>query len=347
MPSVGRTGTVTPIAKLQPVACGGVTISSASLHNYDEVQRLGVKAGDWVVIRRAGEVIPQIIKVIESRRAGQEKAVAIPKTCPECGGPIAKSKEEDVAYRCLNPACPAQLLRGLLHFASRDAMDIEGLGESVADQVASRHLARDVADIYELTQAQLLELELFGPKRADNLLAAINASKTRGLARVLYGLGIRHVGEKAAMVLAERFQTIDRLLGADVEALEAIPEVGPVMAQTVAEYARQPATRRLIDRLRRAGVKLTQDLARGPKPLEGKSVVVTGELRRFSRQEAEALIHRLGGKAASSVSKKTEFVVVGEHPGSKLRRAQELGVKVLDETEFLALLAHHGAGGPE
>ncbi len=225
-------------------------------------------------------------------------------------------------------------------------MDIEGLGEVVAEQLASRHLVRDVADVYHLAQAQLLELELFGPKRADNLLAAIAASKTRGLARVLYGLGIRHVGAKAAMGLAARFRTIDRLLAADTDELEAIPEVGPVMAQTVAEYVRQPATRQLIDRLRRAGVKLTQDVARGPKPFEGKSIVVTGELSRFSRQKAEALTHQLGGKAASSVSRKTEFVVVGERPGSKLQRAQELGVKVLDEAEFLALLTQHGAGGP-
>ena len=336
--SVGRTGTLTPVAQLTPVSCGGVTISSASLHNYDEVERLGVKIGDWVIIQRAGEVIPQIIKVIESKRTGSEKAVKVPTACPECRGPIAKDKEEEVAYRCANPLCPAQAIRRLIHFASRQAMDIEGLGEVVAEQLVQQRLVHDVADVYRLTKAPLLTLELFGEKKTDNLLAAIDASKSRGLARVLYGLGIRHVGEKAAMLLAEQFGSINHLLEAQEERLRAIPEIGPVMAASIVQCLRQPATKKLFERLRAAGVKLTEDVAGGPKPLAGLTIVLTGELSGWSRTEAEALIRHLGGKAASSVSKQTAYVVAGANPGSKFQTAKTLGVKILDEAQFKQLI---------
>lgn len=339
VPSVGRTGTITPVAKLAPVACGGVTISSATLHNYDEVDRLGVKAGDWVVIERAGEVIPKVVKVVESRRTGSERAVKAPTRCPACEGPVTKEKDEDVALRCVNPGCPAQLVRALLHFASREAMDIEGLGESVAEQMVERRLVRDAADVYRLTKAQLLELELFGEKKAENLLEAVRASKSRGLARLLYGLGIRHVGGKAAMVLAERFRTMDRLLEADEERLREIPDVGPVLAKAVSGYVRHPATRTLLDKFREAGVALSENVVEGPKPLAGRSVVFTGELSGWSRPAAEALVRQLGGKASASVSRQTDYVVAGTEPGSKYQKAKALGVTILDEQQFKKLIS--------
>jgi len=336
--SVGRTGALTPVAKLKAVSCGGVTISSASLHNYEEIERLGVKVGDWVVIQRAGEVIPQVIKVLTSKRTGSEKALKIPSTCPECDGQIAKEKEEEVAYRCVNPACPAQLVRRLMHFASREAMDIEGLGDVVAEQLVEKRVARDAADLYRLTKDHLLELELFGDKKSENLLAAIAASRSRGLASVLYGLGIRHVGEKAAMVLAGQFHTIERLRHANEDQLREIPEIGPVLAGSLVQYFRQPSTKKLIEKLREAGVKLTEDVSKGPKPLAGLTLVLTGELSHVSRSEAEALIHRLGGQAASSVSSKTDYVVVGTNPGSKFQKAKVLGIKILDEAQFKKLI---------
>ncbi len=336
--SVGRTGTVTPVAKLQPVACGGVTISSATLHNYDEVERLGVQVGDWVVIQRAGEVIPKVLKVNGSRRNGSEKPVKIPTRCPACGGTITKEKEDEVAYRCVNPACPAQLVRRLIHFASREAMDIEGLGDVVAEQLVQQRLVHDIADLYQLTAPALLKLELFAEKKAENLLAAIGQSTSRGLARVLYGLGIRHVGEKASQLLAEQFGSMERLMDASEETLRGIPEVGPVMAAAIVGYVRQPATKRLIETLRAAGVKLTEDVTQGRKPLVGLTIVLSGELSSLSRAAAEALIHRLGGKAASSVSRKTHYVVAGQRPGAKYQRAKKLGVKILDEAQFKRLI---------
>ncbi|MBI4354162.1 MAG: NAD-dependent DNA ligase LigA [Candidatus Omnitrophica bacterium] len=334
VPSVGRTGTITPVAKLKPVACGGVTISNVSLHNYDEIERLGVKIGDWVVIQRAGEVIPHVIKVIESKREGSEKAIRIPSKCPECGGSVAKEKEEEVAYRCVNPFCPAQRVRRLIHFASREAMDIEGLGEVAAEQLVEHGLVNDVADCYRLTREQLLKLELFADKKAENLLAAIAASKARGLSRVVYGLGIRHVGEKAAIVLAESFQSISELMEATEERLQAIPEIGPVMARSIIEYLRHPSTKRAIEKLREAGVRLTEHVVKGPKALRGLTFVLTGELSSISRHDAEALVRQRGGRAASSVSRQTDYVVAGSDPGSKYQRAKTLGVKIIDEAQF-------------
>ncbi len=336
--SVGRTGTITPVAKLTPVSCGGVTISNATLHNYDEVARLGVKVGDWVVIQRAGEVIPQVLKVIESRRTGSEKAVKVPTVCPECGGAIAKEKEAEVAYRCVNPLCPAQLVRRLIHFASREAMDIEGLGDVVAEQLVSRKLVRTVADIYRLTKDQLLPLELFGDKKAENLLAAIAASKRRGLARVLFGLGVRHVGEKAARVLADAFRSLDRVSAATEEQLCGIHEIGPVMAEALVQFTRQPATKALVKQLEALGVKLTEEARKGPQPLAGLSIVLTGELEGFARTEAEARIRQWGGQVASSVSRRTDYVVVGANPGSKYQQAKTLGVRILDEAQFKKLI---------
>jgi DNA ligase (NAD+) len=326
------------VANLQPVACAGVTISSATLHNYEEVERLGVKIGDWVVIQRAGDVIPQVVQVLTSKRTGKERPIAPPRKCPVCRGLIAKEKDEAVAYRCINPSCPAQLARSVLHFGSRPAMDIEGLGDVVVEQLVGGRLIRSAADLYGLREAQLLALPLFAQQKAQNLLASIQASRARGLAQLLYGLGIRHVGERAARDLAERFGSMSRLMQADAEALEAIPGVGPVVAEAVVQFFRQPATRALIKHLEAAGVTMTQEARRGPQPLARRTFVFTGELTGMSRAEAEALVRSLGAQAASSVSRKTSYVVVGEAPGSKADKAKQLGVKIIDETQFKKLI---------
>jgi DNA ligase (NAD+) len=339
--SVGRTGTVTPVAKLKPVACGGVTISNATLHNFDEVKRLGIKIGDWVLIQRAGEVIPQVLKVIESRRTGKERAFPIPTVCPVCDGQISKEREIDVAYRCSNLACPAQIIRGLIHFASRDAMDIEGMGEVAVNQLVQKKLVNDFADIYSLTLKDVRKLELFAEKRADNLIKAIAGSKTRPLSRVVYGMGIRHVGQKAAMTLAMKFRTMDALMRASEAELRAIHEVGPVMAQAISDFSSLPGTKTLINRLKRAGLTMREEIPerKSPSMLEGKTLVLTGSLESLSRSEAERRIRELGGNAAGSVSKNTDFVVAGSEPGSKLDKARKLGVKVISEKDLLKLLA--------
>ncbi len=336
--SVGRTGTVTPVAKLKPVFCGGVTISSATLHNYEEVERLGVKRGDWVVIQRAGEVIPQVVSVIKNRRTGKERAIRPPTTCPECGGTIAKEKEAEVAYRCISPSCPAQLARAVLHFGSREAMDIEGVGGVIVEQLVSQQVIRDVADLYRLTKEDLLKLPLVAEKKAENLLEAIRASQTRGLARLLYGLGIRHVGEKAAIDLAEAFGSMDALMEADRSQLDGVPGVGPVVADTVTQVFRQPQTRALIRKLVAAGLKMTEERRRGPQPLAKMTFVFTGELSELSRSQAEALVRQRGGQASSSVSPLTTYLVAGAAPGSKFAKAKKLGVKIIDETQFKKLI---------
>jgi DNA ligase (NAD+) len=337
--SVGRTGVITPIADLEPVECGGVTISRATLHNFDEIERLDVRAGDRVVLERAGEVIPKIVKAVESVRTGKEKIFNIPKDCPACGSTIVKEKEEEVAYRCINPSCPAQIEKGLIHFASRSCMDIEGMGESVVRQLIERNLVKDFADIYYLKKEQLLTLELFKEKKAQNLLSAIEASKHQGLARLIYGLGIRHVGEKAAYVLAQKFKTLDNLLGVKQEDLESIYEVGPVMSESIAVFFKQEPILGLIKKLSAKGVNLKEEAAPARKTaLTGKTVVFTGELESFSRPEAEDLVRKSTGSASSSVSKNTDFVVAGKNPGSKYDKAKKLGVKIITEKEFRELI---------
>ncbi len=335
--SVGRLGTITPVAKLKPVSVGGVTISNATLHNFDEIKRLDVKIGDRVIVQRAGDVIPQVVKVVLEKRSRSTKVFHMPTECPACGGPIAKEREIDVAYRCTNSGCPAQLARGLVHFASRDAMDIEGLGESAVEQLIDIRLVNDISDIYFLERRELLKLELFAEKKADNLLKAIDKSKTRPLSRVLHGLGIRHVGEKAALVLAEKFGTMDALSRAAEEELQSIHEVGPVMAQSIVAYFKLETTPMILRKLKRAGLTMKEDVAKtkGPQLLAGKTVVFTGELQKYSRSEAERRVRELGGNATGSVSAKTDFVVIGKEPGSKYTKAQKLGVKILTEKEFL------------
>jgi len=337
---VGRTGVITPVAELEPVECGGVTIKHATLHNFDEIRRLGVKIGDRVVLERAGEVIPKIIKVTESVRTGKERSFKIPVKCPACGGGITKEKEEEVAYRCVNPSCPAQLERGLTHFAARSAMDIEGLGESAAAQLVKNNMIRDFADIYFLKKEDLLRLELFKDKKAQNLLEALEKSKTQPLSRLLYAMGIRHVGEKAAFVLAERFTSMDRIMASKKEAFDAIHEIGSVMAESVENFFRQEGTKKLIAKLKKAGLNMSEPKRKaGGRTLSGKTFVFTGELAGFGRQEAERLVRELGGSAGSSVSGNTDFVVAGESPGSKYDKAKKLGIKIIDEKTFREMVS--------
>ncbi len=335
--SVGRLGTITPVAKLKPVSVGGVTVSNATLHNFDEIKRLDVKIGDRVVIQRAGDVIPQVVKVVLEKRTRQTKEFHVPSVCPACGGPISKESEVEVAYRCTNSGCPAQLSRGIVHFAARDAMDIEGLGESAVQQLVDKKLVKDMADIYALERRDLLKLELFAEKKTDNLLKEIEKSKMQPLSRVLYGLGIRHVGEKAALILAEKFGTIDVLSQSKEPELQAIHEIGPVLAQSIVSFFKLETTPTILRKLKRAGLTMKEAPAKynGKQLLAGKTVVFTGELLTFTRSEAERRVRELGGNATGSVSAKTDFVVIGKAPGSKYTKAQKLGVKILTEKEFV------------
>jgi len=333
---VGRTGVITPVAELKPVECAGVIIRHATLHNFDEIKRLNVKEGDRVLIERAGEVIPKIVKVVQNKG---RRSFVIPKTCPVCKGKVIKEKEEDVAYRCINPSCPAQLERSLIHFASRTAMDIEGMGEAVVEQLVRKGLVKDFADIYSLKKEDLLKLELFKDKKTQNLLVAIEKSRKQPLSRFVYGLGIRHVGEKAAYVLAHKFTTLDNLIKAKQEDFEAIYEVGSVMAESIVDFFTQESTKQLIKKLKEAGLNLQEKIEPVKKsPLTGKTVVFTGELNNFSRSEAERLVRRFGGSSSSGVSKNTDLVVIGENPGSKYDTAKKLGIKIIGEKEFSEMI---------
>ena len=333
---VGRTGVITPVAELEPVECAGVIIKHATLHNFDEIKRLDVKIGDRILIERAGDVIPKVVKVVEGKG---KKHFAIPKACPVCSGKVVKEKEEDVAYRCINPSCPAQLERGLLHFASRAAMDIQGMGESVVQQLVKLKLVKDFADIYKLKEEALGKLELFKEKKARNLLLAIEKSKRQPLSRLIYALGIRHVGEKAAYVLAGKFLTLDKLAAATHADLDAIYEVGPVIQESILDYFSLPQTKKLIEELRKTGVNF-KEAAREVKhtALAGKAIVFTGELKGYSRLQAEELVRSLGGNPSSSVSRATDFVVAGVNPGSKYDKARKLGVKIIDEKQLKEMI---------
>ncbi len=337
---VGRTGIITPVAKLNPVQVGGVTISNATLHNFDEIKRLDVRTGDTVLVERAGDVIPKIVKVIESKRTEKEKNVKLPTLCPECNGVIIKEKEDEVAYRCINPSCPAQIEQSIIHFAKREAMDIEGLGDVVAKQLVERGIVKNIADIYYLKKPDIRTLELFGEKKADNLISAIEQSKSRTLSRLLFGLGIRHVGEKVASTLAKKFGHIDNIAKATQEELSNIPEIGPVIASSVTNFFNAKHTAILIERLKHAGVKVDEPIIEKKSfdtPFTGKTVVFTGELQHYSRKDAEELVKTLGGNPTSAVSKKTDYVVVGDNPGSKFEKAKQLGIKILSEKDFVDL----------
>ncbi|MDE2231502.1 MAG: NAD-dependent DNA ligase LigA [Candidatus Omnitrophica bacterium] len=329
---VGRTGVLTPVAELEPVACGGVMIGRATLHNFDEIRRLKVNAGDRVLIERAGDVIPKIVKVVEKRSTSDFVA---PSACPSCGGKIQKIREADVAYRCLNPSCPKQLERLMVHFASRGAMDIEGLGESLVGQLLKKNLAQSLADIYFLTKEQLLELELFADRKADNVLKAIAQSKARPLSRFLFGLGIPTVGTKAAQNLAGHFGSLDAIINAPVSQLRDIHEIGPVMAESVTEFFKQPQVKKLLAKFKTAGLNFTEPRKQAPgRRLAGKTFLFTGELEGLTRQEAGARVEGQGGRVVSAVSGKLDYLVIGKEPGSKLARAKQLGIPTVNQKEF-------------
>jgi DNA ligase (NAD+) len=342
--NIGRTGSLNPYAVLKPVQVGGVTIGKATLHNEEDIRRKDVRVGDTVIVQRAGDVIPQVVGPVLSKRTGREKVFVMPDRCPVCGTPVERPEGEVMRY-CPNPACPGQTFRWLTHFVSRGAMDIEGLGESWCYVLLEQGLVKDPADIYSLTKEQLVGLERMGEKSAENLLSAIQASKDRPLARLIFALGIRHVGSEMAALLAGHFRSLDALAQASIEELAGIPTVGPAIAESAHQYFRDPSNLRVIEKLRRAGVRMAEEGAPAPPegPLAGLAFVITGTLASMPRSRAEELIGQLGGSAGDSVTKKTDYLVVGESPGSKLQKAQRYGTKVLSEQELLDLLHQHGA----
>ena len=336
---VGRTGKLTPVARLQPVPIGGTTVANATLHNMDEIERLGVKIGDWVEVERGGDVIPKVTRVVEDKDHPRgRKSFHMPEKCPVCGTKVVRTDGE-VDYRCVNANCPAKLRETILHFASRGVMNIDGMGEALVAQLTDRGLVKNIADIYKLTKNDLLGLERMGDKSAQNVLDEIEASKKLPLERVIYGLGIRFVGERTAQFLAEHFGSMDALTTASEEELEQVNEVGPRIAQSIAEFFREPRNRELIKRLDQAGLTFSgKKKERGTK-LAGKTFVLTGTLAHFTRDQAKQMIEGAGGKVAGSVSKKTDYVIAGSDAGSKLEKARELGVAVIDEKAMEKLLA--------
>lgn len=338
--SVGRTGVVTPTAILEPVRVAGTTVQRASLHNEDLIREKDIKIGDKVVVKKAGDIIPEVVNVIAAERTGGETDFQMPSHCPECKSGLVRL-EGEVALRCINPKCPAQIREGLIHFVSRDAMNIEGLGEKVISQLFSEKLIVDVADIYKLTKEQLLGLERMGEKSVSNLLAAIEASKTNSLEKLLFGIGIRHVGAKAAKTLAQNYLTMDRLAAATEDELKSINEIGEKMADSIVTFFKKDEAQDLIRELKLAGVNMDYN---GPMPVSaedshsifaGKTVVLTGKLEQLSRNEAKERIEALGGNVAGSVSKKTDLVIAGEDAGSKLTKAEQFGIEVWDEEKLL------------
>jgi DNA ligase (NAD+) len=331
---VGRTGKLTPVAELAPVAIGGTTVRNATLHNMDEIERLGVKIGDYVQVERGGDVIPKVAKVIDDKEHPRGKQnISAPDKCPVCGTKVVRT-EGEVDYRCVNASCPAKLMGTILHFASRGVMNIDGMGEALVAQLIDKGLVKNVADIYDLSKKDLLSLERFADKSAQNILDEIENSKTLPLERVIYGLGIRMVGERTAQFLAEHFGSMEELAKASVEELQNVGEVGPKIAESIAEFFSIPANRKLVERLRDAGLTLKGEKKERGTKLAGKTFVLTGTLAKYSRDEAKKMIEDAGGKVTGSVSKKTDYVVAGADAGSKLDKAKELGVPVIDEKEM-------------
>ena len=334
---VGRTGVLTPKAVLEPVRLAGTTVTSATLHNQDFIAEKDIRIGDTVLVRKAGEIIPEVLSVVMDKRPADAVPYRFPEVCPVCGAPV--ERDEDGAHiRCTGAECPAQLLRNLAHFASRDAMDIEGLGIAVVENLVKAGLVKTPGDLYFLHEEDVAELERMGKKSAQNLMAAIEKSKSQDLSRLLFAFGIRQVGQKAGKILARRFGSLDKLQAATVEELTAVDDIGAITAQSIVDWFASPQSQHLIARLKEAGVNMQAETAGEDQRFAGKTFVLTGTLDRFTRAEATKMIEDRGGKAAGSVSKKTTYVVAGEAAGSKLRKAQELGVPVLTQEEFLALM---------
>ena len=334
---VGRTGVLTPKAVVEPVRLAGTTVTNATLHNQDFIAEKDIRIGDTVLVQKAGEIIPEIVAVLKDRRPEGTEPYLLPTVCPVCGAPVAR--DEDGAHiRCTGAECPAQLLRHLTHFASRDAMDIEGLGPAVVEGLVNAGLVKGPGDLYALKAEDVANLERMGKKSADNLIAAIERSKENDLSRLLFAFGIRQVGQKAGQVLARQFGSLDALMAADVETLTAVPDIGGITAQSIVDWFRSEQSRHLIETLRAAGVNFESHAAPVGDALAGKTFVLTGTLEQFTRDEAKAMIEAQGGKVSGSVSKKTGYVVAGEAAGSKLRKAQELGIPVLSESDLLTML---------
>ncbi|MDP3730133.1 MAG: NAD-dependent DNA ligase LigA [Candidatus Omnitrophota bacterium] len=336
---VGRTGTITPVAILKPVHLSGSTVSRATLHNFDEIERLDVRIGDKVYVEKSGEIIPKVLSVAKDKRTGKEKSFPLPKVCPACASRLHSAPDE-VALRCENAGCPAQIKEKILHFASRDAMDIEGMGIAITDQLVDRGLIKDYADIYYLKMGDIERLDRYAEKSAANLLNAIEKSKSSDLNRLIYALGIRHVGEHSAWVIAEHFGSISKLSGAGIDELTRIREIGPVMAESINNFFSNKENLNILRRLSETNIKMSRSGIGAKKGgvLEGKTVVVTGTLKNYSRSRAEELVRSLGGNPSSSVSKNTYFVLAGEEPGSKIDKAKALGVKIIDEEEFKKII---------
>ena len=340
--NVGRTGSINPYAVLEPVQVGGVIVKQATLHNEDIIRSRDIRIGDWVVVHRAGEVIPQVVGPVVSRRTGQERPYEPPTACPACGGEVVRPPGEAMRY-CINPSCPAQTFRWLTHFVQRAAMDIDGLGEKWCEALLAAGLVEDPADLYYLQREQLLKLERMGPVLADKILRNIEASKHRPLGRLIFALGIRHVGSEIAQLLAQEFRSIDRLSQASLEELSRVPGIGPKIAESVYQWFRNERNQRVLEKLRRAGVEMGKLEAEAQEgPLKGKVFVFTGSLASLTRGQAQELVRRLGGVAKDTVTRNTDYVVVGEDPGSKLAQAERYGIPRLNEEEFLELLRRHG-----
>lgn len=338
---VGRTGALTPVAVLSPTPLSGITITRATLHNEDEVKRKDIRIGDKVIIERAGDVIPAVVKVIKEERTGQEKIFKMPDKCPICNSDVFKPEGEAVT-RCVNSACPAQVKEHIRHFASRNAMDIDGLGPSLIDQLVDKGLVKNAADLYFLEHNQIANLERMGDKSAQNLLNAISQSKNRSLARLIFALGIRHIGVRAAEILSEHYNSVDALKSAKAEELENIYEIGPKVAQSIVQFFQQEGNIKMLERLKSAGVKVSEEKETGQEmPLSGKTFVLTGSLHNMTRNIASDIIKELGGRVTSSVSNNTDYVIAGESPGSKYDRAKKLGINILNEEEFLKLIEQY------
>ncbi|HOL13280.1 MAG TPA: NAD-dependent DNA ligase LigA, partial [Bacillota bacterium] len=338
---VGRTGAVTPLAILEPVFIAGSTVSRASLHNEDYVKEKDIRIGDTVVIQKAGDIIPEVVRSVPELRDGSERVFQMPQSCPACGTRLVREAGEAV-WRCDNSQCPAKLVEGLVYFASRDALDIEGMGPAVVQQLVDAGLVKNPADIFKLTKEQLLGLDRFGERSAAKLVASIEEAKGRGLARLLTALGILHVGTQTAASLAAYFGSMEKLVTATEDQLAQVPDIGPVVASSISAFFQNPKNIQLIEELKKLGVKMDEPKQSRGEAFSGKTFVVTGTLSQFSRKEAKDAIESLGGKTTESVSKNIDYLVVGEKPGSKLDKARELGISILDEQQFIDMLTEGG-----